>query len=792
MKNKADAKKQAEAIKALVSQLTLEEKAGLCSGEDNWFTKTVERLSIPACRTSDGPHGLRTQQGGSNNLSKDASIPAVCFPPACTSAASFDRELLQKMGAALGRECQALGVNVLLGPGINIKRGPLCGRNFEYFSEDPLVAGELGAAYVMGVQGEGAGVSLKHFFANSQEHRRMDSSSEMGERTMREIYLTAFETVVKKAQPWTIMAAYNRIDGIYATANKQYLTGVLRDEWGFEGLVMSDWGATHDRVAAVEAGCDLTMPSAANTDHEIVDAVRAGTLDESVLNSACERILSLVFKGAEAHKDSAFDYEGDHVLSREAAAESIVLLKNEDHILPLGKTTKVAFIGAFAQTPRYQGGGSSNINSYKVVSPWEAAQAAALPAVYAAGYAMDNQAADETLIAEAVTVAKTVDIAVVFAGLPDDWETEGVDRHHIAMPAGHNALIEAVCAVQPNTVVVLHNGSPVEMPWAGKPKAIVEAYLSGQAVGEAVIDILYGAVNPSGHLAETFPKKLADNPSYLFYFGEGGTVSYNERMFVGYRYYESKQMDTLFPFGHGLSYTTFGFSNLTLDKAEMGEDDTLTAAVTVTNTGDRAGKALVQLYVAPEKREVIRPLRELKAFEKVELLPGESKTVSFKLAKRAFAHWDEKAHDWTVESGSYTVQICENAHTVLLEQAVHITARERLQYITYSETTIMNDFSKHPAGYKFMNENIGYMIRGMASAGYFPKEMLTSMGVGEDDTIDLSLLEKIGKMRSQASESAEGVSVMMTQPLSLLTGFLPPEKMQELKELFNTLNGSGN
>ena len=550
-------------IRELVSQLTIEEKAALTSGQDNWFTKAVERLNIPSTRTSDGPHGLRTQGGETSSLAEEASQPATCFPTASAAACCFDRGLLRRMGEELGKEAQAYGVNVLLGPGVNMKRSPLCGRNFEYFSEDPVLAGQLGAAYVQGVQSQGVGTSLKHFFANNQEHRRTDISSEMDERTMREIYLPAFETVVKESQPWTVMAAYNKVGGTFCTENK-VLAEILRKEWGFQGLVMSDWGATHDRAAAVAAGCDLTMP-AENTDNEVVKAVQEGKLDEAALDECCVRLLELAFKGQENHKDGVeFDFEGGHALARQIAGESMVLLKN-DGILPLSKTAKCAFIGAFAENPRYQGGGFSHINSWKVTGALEAAKAAGLDVTFASGYDADGTTSDE-LLAEAVNAAKTSEVAVVFVGLTDAMESEGVDRAHMRLSDGHNALVTAVCAANPNTVVVLHNGSPVKLPWADRPRAILEAYLGGEAVGEATVDVLYGDVNPSGHLAESFPVRLEDNPSYLTYGGEGAFAPYSEGLFVGYRYYESKKMSVLFPFGHGLSYTTFEYSNLTLDQ----------------------------------------------------------------------------------------------------------------------------------------------------------------------------------------------------------------------------------
>ena len=767
--------------------MTLEEKAGLTSGRDNWFTKAVERLGVQAVRTSDGPHGLRTQGGETNSLAENSSVRAVCFPAGCAAAASFDRELLFRMGEALGRECQALGVNVLLGPGVNIKRSPLCGRNFEYYSEDPLLAGEMGAAFVKGVQSQGAGTSLKHFFANNQEHRRMDSSSEMDERTMREIYLPAFETVVKKAQPWTVMASYNKIGGVYSTANKEYLTDVLRNEWGFEGLVISDWGATHDRSAAVAAGCDLTMP-AEDTDVQIVTAVREGRLDEDDLNACCVRLLELAFKAAEHRRDGAvFDYEGDHALAREIAGQSMVLLKNEGNLLPLGRDADVVLIGCFAAEPRYQGGGSSHINSFKVVGALEAAKAAGLKARCAPGCHPDGST-DDALLAEAVAAAKAAETAVVFVGLTEAMESEGIDRRHMRLPDGHNALVEAACAANPNTVVVLHNGSPVELPWAEKPKAILEAYLGGQAVGEAVVDVLYGEVNPSGHLPETFPKRLEDTPAYLYYFGENGVVRYNEGLFVGYRYYESKRQEVLFLFGYGLSYTTFAYSDLTLSRETMEEGDALTVHVTVTNTGTRAGKAVVQLYVAPEKVEMIRPVRELKDFAKVELVPGESRTVSFTLGQRAFAHWNPVTHSWHCERGRYTIQIGESAHDIRLEAEVRMTAEPIPPAGGYTLDMPMGEFSKSPKGHRFLDEAIGYMVRGMAAAGLIPSGMLAALD-GILGGINLKTIDMLAQRAGSAAGGTGGVQVLMGQPLAILNNFLPEEKKEELCALLTQLNG---
>ena len=776
-----------EKIVELVKAMTLEEKAALTSGEDGWHTKAIERLNIPEIHVSDGPHGLRTITEDDQNSLGGESIPAVCFPAECGMAASFDRNLLYETGVELARESQASGVQVLLGPGVNMKRSPLCGRNFEYFSEDPYLAGEMGAAYVKGVQSQGVGTSLKHFFANNQEYRRFDSSSEMDERTMREIYLPAFEKVVKEAQPWTVMASYNQVHGVHSTANKKGLTNTLRGEWGFEGLVVSDWGATHDRPAAIEAGCDLSMPFD-GTDEDILEAVKEGVLDEAALDTCCERILELVFKSLDSHREGlVLDLEAGHAASRKAAAETMVLLKN-DGLLPLKKDAKAAFIGLFAEKPRFQGGGSANINAFKVVGALDAAKNEGLPVTYAQGYKEDGST-DDALLSEAVEAAKAADVAVIFAGLHDNMESEGADRLHKRMPEGHNALISAVCAANPNTVVVLHNGSPVEMPWVEEPKAILEAYLGGQAVGEAEIAVLYGDVNPSGHLAETFPKKLSDNPSFLSFHGEGNVVKYQEGVFVGYRYYTTKEMDVLFPFGHGLSYTSFAYSDLTLDKTTLKENETVTATVKVTNTGSHPGKALVQLYVAPHHVEIIRPLRELKGFEKVELQPGESKTVSIELDSRAFAHWNVTAHGCRCERGKYDIQICENANQVLLSETVELDVPALLPTGGYTEGVPMGMLAGEPKGRKFLDENIIYLVRGMVAAGYIPEQIL-QVADQIPGGLTLGAMEMISKRsgRGQGVGGATGLDALLGQPTSVLTGFLPKEKKKELKLLLEELN----
>lgn len=685
----------ADKIREIISKMTLEEKASMCSGADFWHTEAVERLGIPASMVSDGPHGLRKQDQEGDHLGVNDSIKAVCFPAGCGTAASFNRELLVQMGETLGEECQAEGVSVILGPAVNIKRSPLCGRNFEYYSEDPLVASEMAGALIHGVQSKQVGTSIKHFLANNQETRRMSSDSRVDERTLREIYLAAFEGAVKKEKPWTVMCSYNKINGTYAAQNHKYLTEVLRDEWGFDGYVMSDWGAVNSRVEDLKAGLDLEMPSSMGVnDRLIVGAVQSGELEESVLDTAVERILNIVFYYEENRNQNAvFDRDKDHEMARRVAEETIVLLKNEG-VLPLSEKDEVVFIGKYAKSPRYQGGGSSHINSHKVTSAWDAAKDMG-NVTYAQGFDDKEDKTDVKLLAEAVEAAKKAKAAVIFAGLPDAFESEGFDREHMAMPTCQNELIRQVAQVQPNTVVVLHNGSPVEMPWVGQVKGILEAYLGGQAVGGAVCDILFGKVNPSAKLPETFPLRLEDNPSYLSYIGEGDMVEYREGIFVGYRYYDKKKMDVLFPFGHGLSYTTFAYTNLRTDKDQMKDTDTMKVFVDVTNTGKMAGKEVVQLYVADRESTVIRPVKELRDFAKVELAPGETKTVTFTLDKRAFAYYSVRIHDWHVETGAFDIMIGKSSRDIVLTKEVYVESTVVLPFV-YTTDTTMGDVLKDP------------------------------------------------------------------------------------------------
>ena len=722
-------------IKALVSQMTLEEKAGLCSGDDFWHTKAVERLGVPRTMVSDGPHGLRKQDEAADHLGINDSIKAVCFPAACATAASFDPDLIREMGEAIGDSCQHERVSVVLGPAVNIKRSPLCGRNFEYFSEDPYLAGRMAAAIIRGIQSRNVGTSIKHFALNSQEHRRMSSSSDADERTIREIYFPAFEMAVKEAKPWTVMCSYNKINGVYASENPWLLTDVLRKEWGFEGYAVSDWGAVSDRVAGVAAGLDLEMPSSGGVnDKKIVAAVKAGKLDEKLVDRACERILNIVYRYLEnAKPETPWDKEAQHAQAADIAAECMVLLKNEGGILPLKKEDEIAFIGEFAQKPRFQGGGSSHINCFRTTGALEAAEG--LKVTYARGYDVAADDAPAELVAEAVAAAKKAKAAVVFAGLPDSYESEGYDREHMRMPACQNKLIEAVAEANPNTVVVLHNGAPVEMPWIGKVKAVLEAYLGGQAVGGAAVRVLFGDMNPCGKLPETFPLKLEDNPSWLYYGGEGNVTEYREGVFVGYRYYDKKKMDVLFPFGFGLSYTTFEYSGLRLSAEKIKDTDTLMATLTVKNTGSRAGKEVVQLYVGDAESTPLRPVRELKGFAKVALQPGESKEVSFTLDKRSFAYWNQQIHDWHVETGVFTVEAGGSSRDLPLKAEVTVESTVDLPR-HYTPDSIFMDVMADPKAAPVMR---AFMEKSMEIFGHEETEQDTKEAAKEAITEDMTL-----------------------------------------------------
>lgn len=642
-------------VQDILSKMTLEDKISLCNGADFWHSKAMAQYGIPAVTMSDGPHGVRCQKNGADMLGVNESEPATCFPTAVTSGATWDAELLKAEGQAIGEEGLSYGVDVVLGPGVNIKRNPLCGRNFEYFSEDPCIAGAMGAAWVQGAQSTGAGTSLKHFAANNQEYKRFNGNSQVDERTLRELYLPAFETVVKAAQPETVMCSYPRINNVHASDNHWLLTDVLRKDWGFAGLVVTDWGALCDRVKAMHAGCDLSMPGGSTYMEDwVAAAVKDGSLPESDVDACAARVIVLALKGENRPKGRAFDKDAHNALAQKIAENGAVLLKNEGGILPLD-AGGIALIGEMARTMRYQGAGSSHINPTRLTTLCDA-----MPGVpFAAGCDVKGTVTEESL-REAAETAKQAKIAVVCVGLPDIYESEGFDRETMAMPEGHIRLIETVAAANPNTVVVLFCGCAVEMPWLDKVKAVLYMGLPGQAGGAAAASLLTGKANPSGKLTETWPLCYDDVPSSDT-FGKK-TTHYKEGLYAGYRYYDKAGKAVRFPFGYGLSYTQFAYSDLKI------EGRTVTAAVT--NTGSIAGAEVVQLYIAPPQNGLYRPAKELKGFAKVSLQPGESRTVRFELNDRSFAVWCDGC--WKVPMGNYEICVGASVADIRLRAALTV------------------------------------------------------------------------------------------------------------------------
>jgi beta-glucosidase len=701
-------------VEGILAALTLEEKAALCLGSDFWHTAPVERLGVPALMVCDGPHGLRKQPDQADHAGLGGSNPATCFPTACSLASSWNTDLVRRVGEALGRETQAEQVAVLLGPGVNIKRSPLCGRNFEYFSEDPYLSGVLGTAFVQGVQSQGVGTSLKHYAANNQETDRVRVSADVDERTLREIYLPAFERIVTEAQPWTVMCSYNRLNGTHVSQHPWLLTTVLRDEWGFEGVVVSDWGAVHDRVAAVRAGLDLEMPPQLGwSDKALVDAVRAGELDEAVLDVAVTRVLRLVDRAlANARPDTPVDRDAHHTLARAAAREGAVLLKN-DGLLPLapqpGQT--VAVLGEFARTPRFQGAGSSQVNPTRVDVPLDELRAAVPDGVevaFAPGFTLDGTGDPGALADEAVELAGRADVVVVFLGLPAAEESEGFDRTHMHLPLPQVELLRAVRRVSRRVAVVLSNGSAVlTSGWQDDADAILECWLSGQATGGAVADLLLGAANPSGRLAETIPVRHEDSPSYLNFPGDSGHVRYGEGVFVGYRGHDKLEQPVSFPFGHGLSYTSFAYDDMAVAVRGSHADGDLRVSVScrVTNTGDRAGQEVAQLYVHDREASVTRPVRELKGFVKLDLAPGESGTATFELTARDLSFWSETVHGWVLEEGEFRISVGPSSRDLPLGEVVHVEAPRAAAAL--GPMSSLEEWLADPAGAAALHEVLG-------------------------------------------------------------------------------------
>lgn len=671
----------------LINKMTLEEKVGLCSGKDGWYLKGVERLGIPEVMLTDGPHGLR-KLNPEGKFSIENSIPATCFPPAVTSACSWDPELLYEMGVAIGEECLQEKVSVILGPGVNMKRSPLCGRNFEYFSEDPLLAGELAAGWINGVQSQGVGTSLKHFAVNSQEKKRLAIDSVVDERALREIYLTAFEIAVKKAQPWTVMTAYNKVNGTYCSENRHLIKEILKDEWGFEGIAVTDWGAANDRILGIENGNELEMPSSNGYyDKKICTAVRNGKLSASVVDEAADRILTLIKKSEASLKDSyTYDKEAHHALAAKAYSESVVLLKNEDSILPVSKDKKIAVIGEMARAPRYQGAGSSLIKPTKITDAFEGLLKEGYTLNFAPGYNKKKDEIMPAMITDACKVAEKADVALVFIGLTEEYESEGYDRTHMNLPKTHNYLVEEILKVNKNVIVVLSGGAPVVMPWLSKVKALINGYLGGQASGDAIASIVSGKVNPSGKLAETYPLSLEDTPCYNYYPSTNRLAEHTESIYIGYRYYDTAEKDVLFPFGYGLSYTQFEYSDLKLSKKKIKDTDTLTVSYKIKNIGKVDGAEISQVYVRDKESTIFRPTKELKGFRKVYLKVGEETIVEIELGKRAFAFYNTAESIWQAESGDFEIMVGASSRDIRLTADVYVESTTDIPVPDYRET----------------------------------------------------------------------------------------------------------
>lgn len=683
--------KLAQSANDLLLQLSTVEKINLCTGKNFWQLHGIERLDLPSIWLTDGPHGLRKQRGSNDHIGLNDSVPATCFPTAVGLASSWNRELLLAVGTALGEACVAEDISVLLGPGVNIKRSPLCGRNFEYFSEDPYLSGQMGKAWVQGVQSRGVGTSLKHFAANNQEAHRMVIDTIVDERSLREIYLPGFEITVKEAQPWTVMCAYNRVNGAYASENTLLLTQILKEEWGHTGLVVSDWGACNDRTRSLAAGMELEMPGNGCIHTPAVQvALESGELSPEQLDAAAVRVIELILKSKPAlDKHTDYDRDAQHLLAMRAAEESCVLLKNEDGVLPLGRDEKIAVIGALASTPRYQGSGSSQITPTRLDLPLQEIQnqlGIDRQPTFAPGYTLADDAIDQQLIKEAVAIAATAETVLLFAGLPDAYESEGFDREHMRLPASQLNLIAAVAPVSKRLVIVLQNGAPVELPFVGQAQAILESYLGGQAGGSAVARVLFGDANPSGRLAETFPLKLEDSPCNDCFPGEPRQVQYREGLWVGYRYFDSTGTPVAFPFGHGLSYTTFAYSRLKFAGSENTEQpldgDSLqdwsgfSIECQLENTGSVAGYETAQLYVGKTQTGIFRPQRELRGFEKIWLEPGETRTVHFELGRRAFSYWCTQSHSWSVEAGEHQIEVGASSADIRLHSALELLSTD--------------------------------------------------------------------------------------------------------------------
>lgn len=748
----------------LIKKMTLEEKASLCVGGSYWKSKGIERLGIPEIVMSDGPHGLRFSKLDPKKLGLNDSEVSTCFPTGATIANTWNKELVYKLGKALGLEARSKGINIILGPAINIKRSPLCGRNFEYFSEDPYLTGILGSMYVNGVQSENVGVCVKHFACNNQENRRMTVNVVVDERTLREIYLKAFQMIVKNSKPWSIMSAYVRLNGVYCTENKYLLDDILRKEWGFNGIVISDWGAENDRVSGIKAGQELEMPAGSGDGvNEIINAVKSGEIKESELDKIVDRILTIALRGKN-NKIKQYNQEKHHKLAEEIAEDAIVLLKNENNILPISKNKKIALIGDMAEKPRYQGAGSSRINAYKIENIIENFKINGLNFEFAKGYErIEDGRKDKHLIKEAVEIAKNSDYAIIFAGLTENYESEGLDRVSLNIPENQNKLINEVCRVNKNVIIVLQNGSPIQMPWINKVKAVVTGYLGGEASGLSMYNCLVGNINPSGKLAESYPMKLEDTPCYKNFPGSEVSCEYKESIYVGYRYYDKIKKEVLFPFGFGLSYTEFKYSKLKIEQIK----DTLKVSFKIKNIGRVKGKEIAQVYVSQKGPIIFKPEKELKGFEKIELEPGEEQEVVIKLDRSSFEYYNVKEKKWSVENGKYYILVGKSSRNIVLKEEIKIKSGDinidKKYGNSYETGNIKNVTDKE------FEELLGYKI---------PDRKFKLEEASEYNTIEQLKHTKVGKliwnegikkmhalMREQKINQALEIMVFLQKPL---------------------------
>lgn len=743
-------------VEEVLDQMTLEEKAALCVGAGPWKTASFERLGVPEITLTDGPHGVRRAENLDALITK--ALPATCFPTASSLACTWNRGLLEEMGQALGEEARSLDVNVVLGPGMNIKRSPLCGRNFEYFSEDPYLSGEMAASLVNGVQSEGVGVSLKHYAMNNQEYKRMSTDVIIDERTMRELYLAGFEIAVKKSKPWTVMCSYNKVNGQRCSEHHQLLSDILKNEWDFDGLVVSDWGAVRDRIKSLEGGLDLEMPGPQPANVQaVIEAVRTGRLQESILDESVRRILTVIQRASKSPKKKGFEIDAHHALACRVAAEGMVLLKNNG-VLPLKKMHKIAVIGCAAREPYYQGGGSSHINATKVSIPLDEIkkQAADCELVYSSGYSPDGS--DQPgLIDEAVQAALAAEAAILFIAPPAQTDSEGYDRMDMVLNQQQIELIETVTAVQPKSIVVLNNGASLAMDsWIDGTAAVLEAWMMGQAGAEAIAAILFGKISPSGKLAETFPYKLQDTPAYINWPGELNETRYGEGLFVGYRYYDCREIPVLFPFGHGLSYTTFKYSNPRTSAATFSETDGLTVLVDVSNTGEFAGKEVVQVYVRDLKSTLVRPVKELKGFAKVELQPGETQTVSILLDERSFAFWHPSYQDWIAEDGEFEILIGSSSADIRQKLLVTLHSTRKLPCALNEESTF-REWLEDPYGkwiiepmYLQMKKQFTDMMGGEAGSEAMGSDLMGFI-------LDMPLIKALQMQQASLPQPAEEI-----------------------------------